>query len=140
MSAGVCVMGQWPWHNVIWRPRFRPARFQHAMLAPLRWSPRWSPPRKTRRARRRMRPTHVRDEHIGIEFPTLTIQDIPDLAGAIVYDCRPPLLPVSLRLKDIGLLPRSRPVASASLAAPPPENDTLLTVNAKCCTLSWFLH
>ena len=43
---------------------------------------------------------------------TLTVQDILDLVGAIVYDCRPPLLPVSLRLKDIGQLPRSRPVSS----------------------------
>ena len=34
--------------------------------------------------------------------------NIPDLTGAIIYDCRPPLLPVSLRLKDIGLLPRAR--------------------------------
>ena len=28
-----------PWHSVIWRPPFRPALFQHAMLTPLRWSP-----------------------------------------------------------------------------------------------------
>ena len=56
----------------------------------------------------------------------MTVQDMPDLAGAIVYDCRPPLLPVSLRLMDIGLLPRSRPVASASLAAPPPEDPMVI--------------
>ena len=72
-----------------------------------------------------MRPTRVRDEPVGVESPTMTVQAIPDLAGAIIYDCRPPLLPVSLRLKDIGLLPRARPVASASLAAPPPE-DTMV--------------
>ena len=83
-------------------------------------------PRKTRRARRRMRPARVRDEPVGVEFPTLTVQDIPDLAGAIIYDCCPPLLPVSLWLKDIGLLPRSRPVASASLAAPPPEDPMVI--------------
>ena len=29
---------QRPWHSVIWRPRFQPARVQRAMLAPLRWS------------------------------------------------------------------------------------------------------
>ena len=62
-------------------------------------------PRKTRRARRRIRPTRVRDEHVGVESLTMTVQDISNLAGAIIYDCRPPLLPVSLRLKDIGLLP-----------------------------------
>ena len=83
-------------------------------------------PRKTRRARRRMRPTCVRDEPVGVESPTLTIQNIPDLTGAIIYDCRPPLLPVSLRLKDIGQLPRTRPVASASLAAPPPEDSMVI--------------
>ena len=83
-------------------------------------------PRKTRRARRRMRPTRVRDEPVGFEFPTLTVQDIPDLTRAIVYDCRPPLLPVSLRLKDIGLLPRARPVASASLAAPSTEDPMVI--------------
>ena len=82
-------------------------------------------PRKTRCARRRMRPTRVRDEPVGVESPTMAVQAIPDLAGAIIYDCRPPLLPVSLRLKDIGLLPRARPVASTSLAAPPPE-DTMV--------------
>ena len=83
-------------------------------------------PRKTRRARRRMKPTHVHDEPVGVESPTLTVQDIPDQTGAIIYDCRPPLLPVSLRLKDIGLLPRTRPVASASLAAPPPEDSMVI--------------
>ena len=81
-------------------------------------------PRKTRRARRRMRPTRVRDEPVCVVSPTMAEQDIPDLTGAIVYDCRPLLLPVSLQLKDIGLLPRTRPVASARLAAPPPE-DTM---------------
>ena len=40
----------------------------------------------------------------------------------MVYDCRPPLLPVSLRLEDIGLLPLQRKVVSASLTAPPRED------------------
>ena len=70
-----------------------------------------------------MRPTRVRDEPVGVGSPTMTVQDILDLAGAIICDCRPPLLPVSLRLKDIGLLPRALPVASASLAAPPKEDS-----------------
>ena len=37
--CGCLCHRQRPWHSVIWHPRFRPARFQHAMLAPLRWSP-----------------------------------------------------------------------------------------------------
>ena len=52
------------------------------------------------------------------ELPTLTAQDHADLQGALVYDCRPPLLPVSLRLDDIGPLPFRRTVVSASLACP----------------------
>ena len=47
------------------------------------------------------------------------IPDTADLQGAIVYDCRPTLLPVSLQLKDIGMLPLRPTVVSASLAAPP---------------------
>ena len=73
-----------------------------------------------------MRPTRIRDELVGVESPTVTVQDSPDLTGAIIYDGRPPLLPVSLRLKEIGLLPRTRPVASASLAAPPPEDSMVI--------------
>ena len=71
-------------------------------------------PRKTRHARRQMRTTRVCDEPVGVESPTMTVQDI----------C---LLPVSHRLKDIGLLPQTRPVASASLAAPPPEDSMVIS-------------
>ena len=78
-------------------------------------------PRKTRRARSRMRPVRVLEESVG-ELPILTVQDPSDLQDAIVYDCRPPLLPVSLRLEDIGLLPLRRTVVSASLAVPPQED------------------
>ena len=56
--------------------------------------------------------------NLGAVSPTMADQIIPDLTGAIVYDCRPPILPMSLRLNDIGLLPRAR------LAAPPTE-DTM---------------
>ena len=73
-----------------------------------------------------MRPTRVRDEPVGVESPTMTVQDIPDLKGAIIYDCRPPLLPVSLPLKDIGLSPRARPVALVNLAAPPPDDSMMI--------------
>ena len=78
-------------------------------------------PRRTRHACRRMRPVRVLEESVG-GLPTLTIQDPSDLQGAIVYDCRPPLLPVSLRLEDIGSSPLRRAVVSASLAAPPRED------------------
>ena len=68
-----------------------------------------------------MWPSSIVEESVG-ELPTLTAQDLSDLQGALVYDCRPPLLPVSLRLDDIGPLSLSRTVVSASLAAPPQED------------------
>ena len=79
-------------------------------------------PWKTRRARCRMRPVRILEESVGVEPPTLTVQDASDLQGAIVYDCRPPMLPVSLRFEDIGSLPLRRTVASASLAASTQED------------------
>ena len=65
-------------------------------------------------------------ESVG-DLPILTIQDPSDLQGAIVYDCRPPMLPVSLQLVDIGLLPLRPTVVSASLAAPPREEGTAVS-------------
>ena len=83
-------------------------------------------PRKTRRVRRRMRPTRVRDEPVRVPSPTTADRAIQDLSGAVIYDCRPRLLPVSIQLKDIGRSPRFRPVASASLAAPPAEETMVI--------------
>ena len=65
-------------------------------------------------ARRRIRPIRVLPEPVCVGSPTLIIQDASDLTGAVVRDCRFPLLHVSLRLKDIGMLPLRRLVASAS--------------------------
>ena len=56
------------------------------------------------------------------DLPILMIPDTADLQGAIVYDCRPTLLPVSLQPKDIGPLPLRPTVVSASLAAPPRDD------------------
>ena len=36
------------------------------------------------------------------DLPVLTLQDPSDVHGAMVYDCRPPLLPVLLQLSNIG--------------------------------------
>ena len=60
-------------------------------------------------------------ESVG-DLPILTFPDPSDLQGALVYDCRPPLLPVSLQLVDIGPLPLRPTVVSASLTAPPWED------------------
>ena len=99
-------------------------------------------PRMTRHASGQMRPTRVRDEPVVVESPTLIVQDIPDLTGAIIYDCRPSLLPVSLRLQDIGLSPRTRPVALASLAAPPREDSIVIggTSSARVAIPEFGVH
>ena len=55
-------------------------------------------------------------------LPVLTIQDPSDVQGAMVYDCQPPLLPVSLQLSDIGPLSGRPIVVSASVAVPPWED------------------
>ena len=77
-------------------------------------------PRRTRRAKRQMRPVRVMERSVG-DLPVLTIQDPSDAQGAVVYDCRPPLLPVSLQLSDIGPLSGLPTVVSASVAVPPWE-------------------
>ena len=75
-------------------------------------------PRRTRRAKRWIRPVRVMEGSVG-DLPILTIQDPSDVQSAMVYDCRPPLLPVSLQLSDIGPLSVRPTVVSASVAVPP---------------------
>ena len=88
-----------------------PVSLRHARSAELELESRW--------AKQRMRPVRVMGESVG-DMQVLTIQDPSDLQGALVYDCWPPLRPVSLQLTDIGPL---RPtVVSANLAAPPWED------------------
>ena len=50
-------------------------------------------PRTTRRAFRHRRPVRVMEPPVD-NVPVLTIQDPLAAAGAVVLDCRPPLLPV----------------------------------------------
>ena len=68
-----------------------------------------------------MRPVRVLGESVG-ELPILIVQDSSHLKDGIVYDCRPPFLPVSLQLEDIGPFPLWRTVVLASLASPPQED------------------
>ena len=98
-------------HDIVSPVPSGPVSTRHARSAELESES----PQRTRRARRKMRPVRVLEESVG-ELPTLTVK------GAIVYDCRPPVLPVCLRLDDIGLLPLRRTVASVSLDAPPQED------------------
>ena len=78
-------------------------------------------PRTTRRAKRRVRLVHVVETSIR-ELPVLTLQDPSDVQGAVVFDCRSPLLLVSLDLSGIGLLSGLPPAASASVGVPPNEH------------------
>ena len=45
-------------------------------------------PRRTRRAKRQIKPVHVMKGSVG-DLPILTIQDPADVQGEMVYDCRP---------------------------------------------------
>ena len=102
-------------------------------------------PRKTRCARRRMRPVRILEESVGVEPPSLTVQDASDLQGAIVYDCR---------TSDVTCVSATRgywAIAStpnscfiASLAAPPQEDFMAISgvepgrgsySGAWCCTI-----
>ena len=60
-------------------------------------------PRRTRRAMRRIRPVRVMSGSVS-DLPILTLQDPANTQGELVYDCRPPLLPMSLQLCDLGPL------------------------------------
>ena len=83
-------------------------------------------PRRTRRAKRRMRPVRVVERSVD-DLPVLTLQDPSDVQGAMVYDCRPPLPPVSLQLSDIGPLSGQPTVVSASVAVPPWEDGLTIS-------------
>ena len=74
-------------------------------------------PRPSRRAIRRRRPVRV------IDSPVLTEQDPLAAAGALVFDCRPPLLPVSMNISgaDVSVIRAS--AVSAESAAFPPERE-----------------
>ena len=62
-------------------------------------------PRRTRHAQRRIRPVRVMNGS-GCDLPILTLQDPADAQGAVVYDCRPPLLPVSLQVGNLVMFAR----------------------------------
>ena len=71
-------------------------------------------PRTTRCAFRRRRP--VRDMEPPVEnIPVLMIQDPLAAAGAVVLDCRPPLLPVSMDISGVDLSPIRGPAVLADV-------------------------
>ena len=56
------------------------------------------------------------------DLPLLTLQDPSAVQGAVVFDCWPPLLPVSLDLSGIGPLSGLPPAVSAGVEVPPSEH------------------
>ena len=74
-------------------------------------------PRPSRRAIRRRRPIRVMDS------PVLTEQDPLAAAGALVFDCRPPLLPVLMDISGVDVLVNRASAVSADAAAFPPERE-----------------
>ena len=74
-------------------------------------------PRLSRRAIRCRRPVRVMDS------PVLTVQDPLVAAGALVFDCRPPLLPVSMDISGVDVSVIRASAVSAEAAAFPPERE-----------------
>ena len=83
-------------------------------------------PRKIRCAKRWIRPVRVMEGSVG-HLPILMIQDPADVHGEMVYDCRPPLIPVSLEMSNIGLLSVRTTVVAASVAVPPWEEGPTIS-------------
>ena len=71
-------------------------------------------PRTTRRAYRRRRPVCVMEPPV-VNLPVLTIQDPLAAAGAVVLDCRPPFLPVSMDIRGVDLSAGQFPAVSAGM-------------------------
>ena len=74
----------------------------------------------------------VRDAPLCEQSAITVVHNVRELAGAIVYDCRPPLLPVSIPLHDFQCSPVGRPVAPSNLAVAPAE-ETDLEDKARVC-------
>ena len=82
------------------------------------------PPRTTRRAHRRRRPVRV-EEPAVVSVPVFTIQDPLAGAGAVVLDCRPPLLPVSMDISGVDLSAGRLPATSAGIDGFLPGSEPL---------------
>ena len=83
-------------------------------------------PRRTRHAKRQIWPVCVMNGSVG-DLPILMIQDPADVQGEMVYDCRPPLLPVLLQMSDIGPSSVRPTVVAASVAVPPWEDGPTIS-------------
>ena len=81
-------------------------------------------PRTTRRVFRRRRLVRVMEPPVE-NVPVLMIQDPLAAAGAVVLDCRPPLLPVSIDISGVDLSGIRIPTVEADVDVLPLEREPL---------------
>ena len=84
------------------------------------------PARTMRRAHRRRRLVRV-EEPAVVNVPVLTLQDPLAAVGAVVLDCRPPLLPVSMDISGVDLSAIRFPAMSAPVDGLLPGREQLST-------------
>ena len=82
------------------------------------------PTRTTRRAHRRRRPVRVEKPAV-VSIPVFMIQDPLAAVGAVVLDCRPPLLPVSMDIRGVDLSAGQLPAMSAGMDGLLPGREPL---------------
>ena len=75
-----------------------------------------------RRTHWQVRPVRVMTESVG-DLPVLTLQDPADVQGAVVRDCRPPLLPVSIPLSALGPMTGQHSRGTTSMCVPPHDEE-----------------
>ena len=79
-------------------------------------------PRPSRRAIGRRRPVRIMESPVQ-NAPLLTVYDPLTVAGAVVLDCSPPLLPVSMDISGVDLSAIRASTMSAEAGAFPPERE-----------------
>ena len=65
------------------------------------------------------------EEPAVVSVPVFTIQDPLAAAGAVVLDCRPPLLPVSMDISGVDLSAGRLPATSAGMDGLLPRREPL---------------
>ena len=100
-------------------------------------SPTWIPQCSVRR-----RPVRV-EEPAVVSVPVLTLQDPLAAVGAVVLDCRPPLLPVSMNISGVDLSAVWFPAMSATMDDLLPGHEQLSTgpryrPGGQAADSSWF--
>ena len=84
------------------------------------------PARTMRRAHRRKRPVRV-EEPAVVNVPILMLQDPLVAVGAVVLDCRPSLLPVSMDISGVDMSAVRLPAMSAAMDGLLPGREQLST-------------